>query len=74
MGYLREIWKKWKEFSFWLGSMMGRFWLTLIYFTLLVPFVVIARLTGNSFTPHERPEWQPVALPDDAQTAAKKQG
>ena len=74
MGYLREIWKKWKEFSFWLGSMMGRFWLTLFYFTLLIPFVIVARLTANSFTHNETPEWQPVAPSEDPQTAAKKQG
>src|SRR6266700_4173108 len=72
--YLREIWNRWKQFSFRLGSMMGRVWLTLFYFTLLIPFVIVARLTANSFTHHETPEWQPVALPDDPQTAAKKQG
>ena len=74
MQYLREIWRIWKQFSLWLGSMIGRVWLTLFYFTLIVPFVIIVRLTGNSFAPHAAPEWQPVASPDDPQTAAKKQG
>jgi len=74
MRYLREIWKRWKQFSLWLGSMMGRLWLTLFYFTLIVPFVIAVRMTGNSFAPHAEPEWQPVAPPDDPKTAAKKQG
>jgi hypothetical protein len=74
MRYLREIWKKWKQFSIWLGSMMGRFWLTLFYFTLLIPFVIVARLTASSFTQNETPAWQPVAPPNDPQTAAQKQG
>jgi len=72
--FRRKIWNKWKQFSLWLGSMMGRLWLTLFYFTLIVPFVIIVRLTGNSFARHATPEWQPVASPDDPQTAAKKQG
>ena len=74
MRYLRDLWKKWKQFSLWLGSMMGRFWLTLFYFTLLIPFVIVARLTANSFAHHETPKWQPVAPSDDPRTAAQKQG
>jgi len=74
MRYLREIWNKWKQFSLWLGSMMGRVWLTLFYFTLIVPFVIIVRLTGNSFAPQAIPRWQAVTPSDDPQSAAKKQG
>jgi hypothetical protein len=74
MQHLHEIGNKWKQFSLWLGSMIGRVWLTLFYFTLAVPFVIIVRLTANSFAPHAAPEWQPVAQPEDPRKAATKQG
>jgi hypothetical protein len=72
---LLQLWNKWKRFSLWLGSVMGRIWLTLFYFTLLIPFVIAARLTAARLPPqHAAPEWQPVAPPDDPRTAATKQG
>jgi hypothetical protein len=44
MEYLRKFWKAWKAFGHFMGNMVARVVLSLFYFTIFVPFAVVARL------------------------------
>lgn len=43
METLRKIWHGWKRFGQIIGDFLGRFVLTIFYFTLFVPFALIVR-------------------------------
>lgn len=47
MEVLRKIWHGWKKFGQFIGDMLGRVVLTIFYFTLFVPFALIARFTTD---------------------------
>jgi len=43
------IWARWKAYAHRVASFQARLILALIYFTVLLPFVVILRLTADPF-------------------------
>jgi hypothetical protein len=44
MKFLRQVWLGWKEIASFIGDFQARWLLTVFYFTLAVPFGLIARL------------------------------
>ena len=42
--FFRRIWDGWMKFNHILGDIIAKFWLTLLYFTLLLPFGLWTRL------------------------------
>jgi hypothetical protein len=47
MSTLRRIWEAWKKFGQMIGDFIGRFILTLFYFTIFVPFGLGVRLLAD---------------------------
>lgn len=43
MDIFQRLWGAWKRIGQWIGDMLGRVVLTILYFTLVVPFGIIAR-------------------------------
>ena len=72
--HLGSIWEKWKKLSHIIGAFMGRVWLTLFYFTIVIPFALIIRFTINPFKPNENPEWQKIEFHEDTLETAGRQG
>ena len=44
---LRKFWEGWKRFGVFLGDMIARVLLTLLYFTLVLPFGLWVRFFGD---------------------------
>jgi hypothetical protein len=44
---LGRIWERWKKVSIYIGDFQSRLFLTLFYFTVLVPFGLFTRLLGD---------------------------
>ena len=42
--FLRTVWENWKRFGRFMGNLITRLILTLLYFTIFIPFGVGARL------------------------------
>ncbi|MEJ2013521.1 MAG: hypothetical protein P8X64_15015 [Anaerolineales bacterium] len=56
MNILRRIWAGWKRLGGLIGDVVGRLVLTLLYFTIVLPFGLIARLTSDPLAVrHGRP-------------------
>ena len=51
---LQRVWMAWKELAGTIGDFQARALLTAFYFTLLVPFTLIARLQGDPLQPNPR--------------------
>ncbi len=47
MTILKKIWEGWKRIGGYIGDFIGRLILTLLYFTLVLPFGLIMRLTRD---------------------------
>jgi hypothetical protein len=47
MQILRTIWQTWKKIGRLVGDVVGRIFLTLFYFTILVPFAFLVRLLSD---------------------------
>ena len=43
---MKKLWEGWKELAGYIGDFQSRFILTVFYFTIMVPFAFIARMTG----------------------------
>lgn len=44
---LRHFWQAWQRVGQWIGDSIARLFLTFFYFTVLVPFALVARLLGD---------------------------
>ena len=44
MSIWRKIWEGWKRVGGWIGDFIGRLFLTLFYFTLVLPFGLLMRI------------------------------
>ena len=43
---MRKLWEGWKELAGYIGDFQSRFILTVFYFTIMVPFALLARMAG----------------------------
>jgi hypothetical protein len=43
---LKKLWEGWKELAGYIGDFQSRFILTVFYFTIMVPFALMARIAG----------------------------
>ena len=65
LDWLKQAWALWKRFGHWMGNLLGRVVLTLLYFTIVLPYGLAMRWfsdplhmkapTAGSFW-HARPE------------------
>ena len=53
---LKKIWEGWKKFGMLLGDIIARVILTLLYFTLVLPFGLWIRFFGDPLHIQSRPE------------------
>ena len=58
-------WSRWKAFAHRIGSFQARLLLTIVYFTLVVPFASILRLTSHPF---RTPGWRERELPTEPES------
>lgn len=47
MEFLKKIWAAWKKFGQFIGDIVGRVVLTLLYFTIVLPFGIGTRLFSD---------------------------
>lgn len=74
---LRAGWERWKRFALEMGNVQSRLLAGFFYFTVVVPFGLIARLTGDPLqlrAPAGVSVWQPKEAPDRNVEAARRQG
>ena len=45
---MKKLWEGWKELAGYIGDFQSRFILTVFYFTIMVPFALLARMAGAS--------------------------
>lgn len=74
----RRAWQIWQRFGHMLGDLLARVVLTVFYFTIFVPFAIIARLTQDplGLKRTEGPLWLPAtdgSAGVDAVDAARRQ-
>ena len=53
--WLRRLWEGWKEISGYIGDFQARLLLTLFYFTVAVPFGLLARLVADPLRTRRSP-------------------
>jgi len=71
----RLAWDRFKIIAGIVGDVQGQFFATLFYFTILVPFGLIARLTGDPLRlRHPDQAWLTKDPVDHRLEAAKRQG
>ena len=60
MDVLRKFWAGWKRFGQFMGDFIGRFVLTIFYFTIVLPFGLIMRFFNDRLDTKEAkpPSWQ----------------
>lgn len=54
MDGLKKFWEGWKKFGHFIGDWVARIFLTIFYFTVFVPFGLIARFSSDRLN---RKEW-----------------
>jgi len=71
----RRAWALWKRFGQALGDILARVVLTVFYFTILVPFALIARSGAGRLELRDRggPLWRPVAAGSGDLDTARRQ-
>lgn len=59
MNFLRRFWKVWKRFGQFISDIVARIVLTVFYFTLLLPFGLVARFFSDPLTmkPGKQAQW-----------------
>ena len=59
----RRAWQIWQRFGHMLGDLLARVVLTVFYFTVFIPFALVARLTQDplGLKAADGPLWPPVA-------------
>ena len=58
----KKAWDAWMKFNHMLGNVIAKFWLTLLYFTVLVPFGIWTRLSVDPLDLRPKPAatyWRP---------------
>lgn len=60
MSIWKRVWEGWKRVGGMIGDFMGRLILTILYFTLVLPFGLVMRLFGDPLTLRgkDTPAWQ----------------
>lgn len=69
---MKKLWEGWKELAGYIGDFQSRFILTVFYFTIMVPFAILARLTGASL-PATLDGWQARPEAETELELARKQ-
>lgn len=69
MATLKRILDGWKRFGLWAGTQVARLTFTVLYFTLLPPFALGARLAGDRLRRKSEPAWlskmnRDISLPE----------
>ena len=59
LDWLKKAWSAWKKFGQFIGDIVGRIVLTVLYFTVVLPFGVGVRLFGDPLAvkPTSRPSF-----------------
>jgi len=52
---LRSLWQRWRRLGQFIGGIAGHVFLTLFYFTVLVPFAIGLRLASDPLGQRKRP-------------------
>ncbi len=61
---LRTFWENWKRFGKWMGDQVARVILTILYFTLVLPFGLGLRLLSDPLGRKSVPEWTEKDMPE----------
>jgi hypothetical protein len=74
MTILQRIWEGWKRVGQFIGDVLGRLILTLFYFTLVLPFGLIMRLTRDPLSLHRAapPRWRERESDENTLDAARR--
>lgn len=72
---VRKLWQKWKAFGELIGNLFARLILSVFYFTVLVPFALIAQFFTDPLVVKTPPEsfWQLRKQPGDHFDEARRQ-
>lgn len=76
MKYLKAFWSQWLRFGHLMGDIVARVFMTIFYFTLLLPFGVILTLFGDPLDMRRKdkaPAWQPRTTGDRTLEDARRQ-
>jgi hypothetical protein len=57
METFRRLLEAWKRFGMWMGTQVARLAFTVLYFTLLFPFALGARLASDRLRRNAEPAW-----------------
>jgi hypothetical protein len=76
MTYLKKAWAVWKKFGHFVGDIVGRVVLSLLYFTLVMPFGIGTRLFSDplQIKPQSQPSfWNVRETKPDTMEEAQRQ-
>jgi hypothetical protein len=74
MQVLAKIWSLWKRWGRWLGDAVARLVLSVLYFTIVLPFGLIVRLTSDRLdTSSLRPTWHATQTTPPTMDRAREQ-
>lgn len=76
MKYLRAFWSQWLRLGHFMGDIVARVFMTIFYFTLLLPFGVILTLFGDPLDMRHKskaPAWLPRTTGDRTLDEARRQ-
>jgi hypothetical protein len=74
--FFSTIWKYWKKFGEFLGNVIGRVFLMLFYFTIVLPFGLLTRLFGDPLDIRDKmkiPTWRERTSPEPTIEASYNQ-
>ncbi len=76
MTYLKKFWSSWLRFGHFMGDIVARVFMTIFYFTLLLPFGVIITLLGDPLDMRRKdkaPTWHARTTGDRTLEDARRQ-
>jgi hypothetical protein len=74
--FFSTVWKYWKKFGEFLGNVIGRAFLMLFYFTIVLPFGLATRLFGDPLDIRDKqkiPTWRERTSPEPTIEASRNQ-
>jgi hypothetical protein len=74
--FFSTIWKYWRKFGEFLGNVIGRVFLMLFYFTIVLPFGLVSRLFGDPLDIRDKtkiPTWRERTSPEPTIEASYNQ-
>jgi hypothetical protein len=74
--FFSTVWKYWKKVGEFLGNVIGRVFLMLFYFTVVLPFGLIMRLFGDPLDIRDKqtiPTWRERTSPEPTIEASRNQ-